>query len=180
MSSNFVAKEVEMVKTKNVDQRACSYKTLDDLSRDLDQIESWYSAGTLTCKGNWSEGMIFDHVAKVFSYSIDGYPFKFAAPMRKIVTLMFKKKIMAGAPFPAGIKPPPRFLYSGDVAAASPDNDFTFEQGIDSLRSVIARVENGERLTEPSPVLGPLTHEEGIRKHLAHAELHLSFLDNSG
>ena len=168
-----------MVNTKKVEQRVCRYRSLDELSSELDRIEGWHQEGTLIRRGNWSEGMIFEHIALVFGFSMDGYPFKFAAPGRMMTKLLFKKKVMNGGTFPAGIKPPPKFMVSGDAAAATPSESTTFEQGIEQLRSVIARVHNGEQMTQPSPIFGPLTHQEGIRKQLAHAELHLSFLDTN-
>ena len=40
----------------------------------------------------------------------------------------------------------------------------------------MARIEGGERMSKPSPVFGPMTHEEWEQLHCRHAELHFSFI----
>jgi hypothetical protein len=44
------------------------------------------------------------------------------------------------------------------------------------LQAQIARIHNGERMTQECSVEGPYSHEQWIYIHLRHAELHLSFL----
>jgi Protein of unknown function (DUF1569) len=166
----------EMVDTKKVSRRSCSYKTLEEFKEDLQRVESANQAGTLSCSGNWTAGMNLEHIAKAFEFSLDGFPIRVAAPVRWIATLMFKKKILSGETFPAGIKPPPKFLVQGDLSAPLPDKNTSFEDGMSRLREVINRLETGSRFTAPSPVFGKLTHEESMRVQLGHAALHMGFM----
>ncbi len=167
----------EIVNTKRVNRRACSYSTVGELRADLDQLEESHNAGTLTSTGNWTAGMNFEHVAKAFEFSFDGFPISVAAPVRWAFVLFFKKKLLSGAPFPAGLKPPPRFLIKGDLNAPLPDPAVSFHDGLERLRAVLRRLENGERFTLPNPAFGKLTHEQALTLQLRHAELHMGFMN---
>jgi Protein of unknown function (DUF1569) len=166
-----------MVKTKNAPRRSCAYATLIELNQDLDRIESAHRAGTLVKTGNWTPGMILEHVAIGFEFSLDGFPIKVAAPARAIFSLMMKKKLLSGGAFPAGISPLPKFLVKGDPAAAEPNERVTFDEGLKRLKEVLLRLEQGAKMIKPSPVFGELTHDESVRLQLSHAALHLGFLD---
>ena len=48
------------------------------------------------------------------------------------------------------------------------------------LRRQLARVRDGERMTQACSVEGRYTHEQWAYTHLRHAELHLSFLAVEG
>jgi hypothetical protein len=52
----------------------------------------------------------------------------------------------------------------------------TFEDGMARMRSALARLERGERMSHPSPWLGPLTHDQWIRINLSHTQMHLGFM----
>lgn len=56
-----------------------------------------------------------------------------------------------------------------------PPDDVTLPEAVARMRRVIERVAAGERFARPSPLFGPLTHEEWVTLHLRHCELHYSF-----
>lgn len=121
--------------------------------------------------------MNLEHIAKAFEFSLDGFPFQVVAPIRWIASLLLKKKMLAGEPYPAGIKPPPRFLTKGDLFARLPSEKTTFEEGMEHLRAVLKRVEDGARFTMPDPTFGKLTHDEALTLQLSHAALHMGFIN---
>jgi hypothetical protein len=47
--------------------------------------------------------------------------------------------------------------------------------GVKYLLQQVSRIDMGERMKQPSPVEGRITHEQWCYFHLRHAEVHLSF-----
>ena len=66
---------------------------------------------------------------------------------------------------------------AGDLGG---DPEYSFEDGWDRLRAQLDRVRAGESLACDTPLIGKVTHDEGLRIHLNHAALHLSFLHYDG
>lgn len=158
------------VNTKQSERREIELRTLEDISAELDKIQAAHDAGALSATGNWAPGQILEHVAKLMECAMDGFPGGAPAPVRWIITLLFKKKALRGGAPPAGFKIPK----GADFLA--PGEDTSFEQGMSRLRAIIARAQNGERFTHDSPIFGKLTHEQWITLNAGHATLHLSFL----
>ncbi len=158
------------VNTKQAPRRTLKLGSLGDISADLDTIQAAHDAGTLSHTGNWTPGQIFEHVATLMECAIDGFPSKPPPPVRWMITLLFKKKALSGEASPAGFKLPKKaeFLLPGDSTS--------FDEGMARLRTVLGRIESGERFTHDSPVFGKLTHEQWITLQSGHAILHLSFL----
>ena len=69
----------------------------------------------------------------------------------------------------------PGFLNPASAQAVEPAASIPDGQGITYLLQQISRIDNGERMTQPSQVEGPITHEKWYYFQLRHAELHLSF-----
>jgi hypothetical protein len=44
------------------------------------------------------------------------------------------------------------------------------------VRRVLDRLDSGARCTHASPAFGAMSHDEWMRLHLAHAQLHLGFV----
>src|SRR5579871_4021282 len=89
------------VDTTKVDgRRKVDYQSLAELLADADRL----STAKVRLIGNWTPGMVFQHLAAAFNGSIDGLPGKFPWHLRLMVKL-FKKRILAGQ-MPAGFKPP--------------------------------------------------------------------------
>ena len=157
------------VNTKDAPRREVQFQDLNAILPDLDRLEAAERAGTLVRHGNWTLGQTTHHIADVLEQSIDG--FRFSAPLPQRVLFRLLRPLILGRPFPAGIK------LSGSALTLIPDASITMEQGLAELRAQILRVQEGQRITIPSPIFGRLSHEKWVRLHCRHAELHLSFLD---
>jgi len=162
---------------KAAPRRALRFTALDDLAADLDAIEAGHRAGTLVTTGNWTPGENLHHCAKVWAFSLDGWPPDAKPPgwLKFLATPFIKKSAVSGKPAPVGI-PFPKGLES----AFGPKPGVTFEEGMGLMRSGVSRVKAGERFTHPSPLFGPLTHDEWLRLHLGHCAMHLGFLHPGG
>ncbi len=163
------------VDTKSANRRSLRFESLDEVVADIDAIEASIKAGTLSSSGNWSAGEVCDHLRKFFEFAIDGFPSKAPAPMRWIARLILKKRATSSdEPFPAGFKLPK------SASALFPTPGLDDATSINALRTQIGRVQSGAEFTQPSPLLGPLTHDEWMVMQLKHFSLHLSFLHPGG
>lgn len=84
-----------------VTRRSVKYATLEDLLRDIDQIESAERAGRLQAQGTWTPGQVLGHVAAWIEYGYDGYPMQ-PPPwiIRVILRWRVKKYLRDGMPSP--------------------------------------------------------------------------------
>jgi len=150
-----------------------SYASLDEVLADLDRIERARAEGTLRTVGNWSAGQILDHVALLMELSLEGFPPpKFPLALRiagRGFYWLLRLRVIRG-PMRPGIKFP-----KGATFLAPPE-DVSFEQGAERLRRAVERVRSGEKMTQPSPVLGRMRHEDWLNLHLSHASMHMSFV----
>lgn len=159
--------------TRKVYRRQLRFETLAELDAELDRVRAAHHAGTLRASGNWTPGQILGHLAKWIRWYLDDR-FPFAAPgLMRFVGKLFRNKII-NAPFKPGLKFTPK---SGDLGG---DPAYEFEEGWDRLTDQLDRLRAGETLACTTPLVGPVTHEEGLRIHLNHAALHLSFLHPDG
>jgi hypothetical protein len=69
----------------------------------------------------------------------------------------------------------PGFNNPPSARLVEPDAVIDPGNGVKYLLNAITRIENGEQMVHPSPVEGPITHEQWCYFHLRHAELHLSY-----
>ncbi len=151
--------------------RMLDFRSVADLGRELDRIEEACHSGAVKPTGSWSVGQNCQHVAKFFSFALDGFDAPAPMPIRIIATLLFKKKAIGPGPMPSGIKLPAKASYM------LPDPDVSDKDGIAFLRQQIQRIKNGEQFTHPSPIFGKLTHDQWMNIQLKHAAMHLGFLD---
>lgn len=160
------------VNTKAVtDRRNLRFSSLEEIRRDVDAIAEAHQAGTLRTTGNWSPGQILQHCAKFMRLSMDGFP-PGGPPwiFRVIAKLLFKKKATRGEPMPPGIKLPK------GASFLLPEDGVAFETGLADMQNIFKRLDDGEKFTKPSPLFGPLTHEQWSALHCGHCSLHFSFL----
>ena len=151
-----------MINTKKVTgRRQVSYASLDEFLADAERLANKEEVRTL---GNWSQGQIYEHLARALDTSIDGVDISFPAPARWLMTLLMKKKFLYKE-LPAGFK------VSGKVV---PD-ETTVEQGLNSLRQAVER-QKADSTRVPHPGFGKLSLDEWEAFNLRHAELHMSFL----
>lgn len=161
------------VDTKKAPRRTIRYRSLAELSADLDRVQRAHDAGTLRTTGNWSAGQILKHCSILMKCALDGFP-PGKPPLHVwLVTRWIIRPIaLRGGPPPPGIKLPP------DAGYLLPPEGTTLEDGMNSLRAAVARVaDKGERFSVPSPVFGPLTHEQWTALQLGHCSLHMGFID---
>lgn len=159
------------VDTKKVEgRRSVNYGSLSDLRADVDVVDAAHREGRLRALGNWSAGQVMDHIARLIECSVDGFPSKAPAPVRWILTLLYKKKALSGGAMPAGFKIPKQAEF------LKPEDDVSFEAGRDRLVKILDRIAGGERMTHASPIFGDLSHEEWEILQCGHAGMHMSFL----
>lgn len=162
------------VDTRTATRRVLSLETLAALSAELNRLEAAHRAGTLRSTGNWTPGENLDHLARAMRPSFDGFDFTVAVPIRLVGSLFMKRRFLREG-FPRGFKMGPKMS-----AAFGPRPGVPFEEGLLALREQLSRIDRGERMTHASPGLGALTHDEWVRLHLRHAELHLAYLNHAG
>jgi hypothetical protein len=163
-----------IVETKTAPKRKLDFTCMNCLKADLDRMEQAHARGEIVTTGNWSAGQILSHCAKLMRFSFEGFPSRAPAIFRVIARALFKKKAVSGKPMPSGFQLPRGASYM------LPEPEVSFEQGMTEMREQVARLDAGDRFTHPSPVLGPLTHEEWVKLHLAHCMMHLGFIDYPG
>lgn len=152
------------INTKRADKRPIRFESFDDILADMESIERSHNAGTLRTSGNWGPGQIFAHLAKTMDMSIDGADFKIPTPLKLVA------KVLRGRFLTKGLMP-------GFNAPVSLDpGDVTFDDGISMLRDRIAKVQSGTQMTQDSPVLGRMSHDDWVKLHLRHSELHMGFV----
>ena len=160
-----------MIDTKNAPRRQLDFRTLADISAELDRLEAAHREHGLKQTGNWTPGQNLDHLARFMQRTFDGFESLAPAPFRAVMRLVFFKAFTApGKPIPAGYKLPKQ------AAPLLPPPEVSTEQGLSNLRAQIARAARGERMTQKSPLIGPLTHEQWETVHAKHAALHLGFI----
>ncbi len=151
------------VNTKKVQgRRKVRYESMDDLLADARRI----SDSDVQTLGNWSPGQIYAHLAKSLDLSIDGFDFSMPAPMRWVMSMLFKRKFLHDQ-LPAGFKSPKKYV---PAETSSADGLVLLEKAIARQNDVPDRV--------PHPAFGKIGKQGWHDFHLRHAEMHMSFLIN--
>ena len=149
------------INTKKVKgRRRIRYASFSDLLADAERVAS----GNVKPLGNWSPGQIFKHLALSMDGSIDGLDFNLPAPVRFIMSLLFKNKFL-NKELPPGFKSTDKFVAE----------ETSVEDGLEALRQSIARQEREESRVM-HPAFGNIGVDGWTRFHLRHAEVHMSFL----
>lgn len=152
------------------DRRTLTFMSFADVVRDLDSLHAAADAGTLRSSGNWSASQIYNHVAAFMEYPFEGYPPELVSPPFFVRFVMkFMRRKMCFGTMPAGVKIPG--VKGGTVGV----EETPVGSAEARLRAAIARLDH-EAPTRPSPLFGPMSHEEWKGLNLRHCELHLSFL----
>lgn len=159
------------VNTKRVTKRReLHFDSIADILRDVEQLAAVTSetGESISADGNWTPAQIVEHVTFFIDWAIDG--FSFQAPLiLRIIVKLFRGSIL-NKPMKPGIKLP------ANMRIVLPDPDTTWDDAVAALRSAVARVEAGERMTQPSPLLGAMSHEDWVKLNCRHAEMHFSFM----
>lgn len=160
-----------MAMDKRAPVRQLRFRSIDELSAELDRLEAAAAAGRLRSTGSWSLGQCCEHIGKFFRGALDGFDGRAPLPIRILAKLFFKRKALGPEPMPGGINLP------ASASMLLPDPGISDEAGLAYLRAQIARLKKGEQFTHPSALFGPLTHDQWMVLQLKHAALHLGFLD---
>ncbi|MEM8756357.1 MAG: DUF1569 domain-containing protein [Planctomycetota bacterium] len=159
--------------TRKAFRRDLVFDSLEQLEAELDRLRRAQHMGTLRTSGNWSAGQALGHLAKWMGWYLDG-SFPFTAPgFVRLLGGLLRKSIIS-KPFKPGMNFKPK---TGDLQG---DPDYSFEEGWDRLQDQLDRLRAGESLACDSPLVGPISHGEGLRLQLNHAALHLGFLHPDG
>ena len=162
------------IDTKSAPRRDVSFRSFDDILADLDRISEGLDAGTAVTTGNWTVGEITDHCAKFLRFACDGFEGKAPAPLRFIFRALFFKKAIGPDPLPSGFKLPKQ------ASSLLPREGVDNREGIDELRKQLKRVLAGKEMNQPSPVFGPVTHDQWMIVQTKHCAMHLSFIHPEG
>jgi hypothetical protein len=148
-------------------RRTLRFESIDQALAEAEGLAAAERAGRLRRLGNWTLGQTLGHLATWAEYGYTGSPLKVPFFIKWFLRLR-KRKFMYG-PMRAGVKIPG---IEGGTLATGP---VPLDEGLGQFRRIMERLKT-EAPTAPSPIFGPLTHEEGIAINLRHAELHLGFL----
>jgi hypothetical protein len=157
--------------SRTANRRLLRFESIGAVLAEVDRLVAAERAGQLQRRGNWTLGQTLGHLAAWAEYSYTGTPLQVPFYIRWILRLR-KRKMLYG-PMRAGVKIPG--IPGGTLAT----EDVPLEEALGRMRRVMQRLAS-EPPTAPSPIFGPLNHEEWIALHLRHAELHLGFLVPEG
>ena len=146
-------------------------RMMSDLRNEVRALDEARRQGRLEKSGDWTLDQCCQHLGRWVEFSIDGFPFKYPWRYRlvgRLVRLWSWTWLVSLATRP-GFRNPPC------VRAVEPDPEIPGGAGVSYLLQQVDRIDAGERMTQPSPVEGPITHEQWWYFHLQHAKLHLGF-----
>ncbi|REK18201.1 MAG: DUF1569 domain-containing protein [Planctomycetota bacterium] len=157
------------------ERRPLRLDSIDAVQADVGRLVAAQHAGHLAAAGNWTAAQIFDHLARAIEYSYEGFPFQAAWPVRACCGLA---KRLAWPSYLRWAYHPGHTL-PARAAALLPDEWADFDIAAMRYCAALSRIAHGEPMTHPSPWEGKLSHRQWVDLHLCHAELHLSFLDET-
>lgn len=149
-------------------RRPLHFRSLEEVRAEVDCLAALQRQGRLVAAGQWTTAQIVEHISKLMEMSLDGFPFNAPLPLRIFGRLI--RPFVVGKPCPRGIQ------LKGESAKLLPSDDAELDAAVARLGRSIDRVVGGARMEAPSPIFGPLTHEQWFAMHLRHAEHHLGFL----
>ncbi len=147
-------------------RRTLRFESLEQILADAEALAA---AGSIERTGNWTAGQNIDHVRRLMTASREGFGFKLAWPLRLLGRLL--RNTALEKPLKPGFKIPGR-----GRDEFTPPADITLDEAMRGLREEVPLASQPGAMRHPSPLLGPLTHEQWIKLHCRHAEMHFSFL----
>jgi hypothetical protein len=157
------------INTKQVtDRRKLSFSTMDDILADAEALDG----KSIRTTGNWSAAQIVAHVTTLITFSLDGTDIRAPLVFRVFGKLMKGRVLSKG--LPVGI------ANRGVFRKVEPEPAVSWDEALGKLRHEVARIHAGARMDKPSPVMGTMTHDDWVRFHCRHAELHFSFMHPGG
>ena len=159
------------VNTAKAPRRPLRFACLGCLRAELDRMDAAHRAAVLRHTGNWTPAEILDHCAVLWEAAFDG-----GHPRAPFVARLFGKLMKQSLLKPDGGGMRPGFSLPKDAAHLLPRPGVTFPEAMARMRRVVARLDAGERMAQPSAWLGSMTHDEWLRLNLNHAQMHLGFV----
>ena len=158
------------VKTGKVsDRRKLSFTSMAEILGDIKTLDAGVGEGkTISATGNWTPAQIIEHVVYFVDGSIDGFEFK--APLIFRIFGKFARSQILNNPMKPGFKLP------ASMRMVVPSPKSIWPDAISHARKAILRVEAGKYMSKPSPLLGKMAHQDWVKLHCRHAEMHLSFI----
>lgn len=142
-------------------RRALRYETMADL---LAEVESYHEAPVQSL-GKWTPAQNIEHVRLLIHVSHAGTDFTMPLGLRLFARLMKPRLLRSG--LKPGLK---------TVELFEPRSDITLEEAIAAFREDVQIAAQPGAMSHPSPLLGPMSHEQWEQLHCRHAELHFSFI----
>lgn len=142
-----------------------------DFRNAMQRLDSARQAGGLESLGAWSLDRCCQHLGRWIEFSIDGFPFRYPFRYRllgRLARVISWRSLVRLATRPGFVNPRCAEAVEPDVAIAD-------GAGVAYLLRQLDRLDAGETMTQPSPVEGPISHDQWWYFHLRHAELHLRF-----
>jgi hypothetical protein len=152
------------VNVKTVEgRRTLTFQSLDDVVADAEKLVASPQTKVL---GNWSLGHLLMHLASTIDSSIDGINFRAPWHIRLLGPLIKARILKKGAS--------PGFNLPKELEAGAFPAPHSLQDALEKLQAGVGRLKK-EKATARHPAFGAMTHEEWVRVHLRHAEMHLSF-----
>ncbi|TWT83618.1 hypothetical protein CA13_50850 [Planctomycetes bacterium CA13] len=151
------------------ERRSIKFENLDQVVLKLDQL----LAQGYTKTGNWDLSAICGHLNDWMRFSIDGYP-KSPLPIRFVLWLM--KVTMGRRQLDSVLKKGFRDRLPTMPGTVYDTDRSTDAEAVSQLTDTINRFKVFAGPVHPSPLYGPLTHDEALQLQLAHCSHHLKFL----
>ena len=147
-------------------RRSLDFTSMADIAADARAV----AGGPHRTTGNWNASQIVGHVTDLIELSNRGSDIRFPWPIR----LLGRGLKLAGLhtkPLRAGLKAPKAIS-----AMIEQHQGVPIEEALSRLDAEVAESQR-KPMSHPSPLFGPLSHEEWVGVHRRHAELHFSFLE---
>jgi hypothetical protein len=149
--------------SNRMQRRELRFQDFDQVLADADRL----LAGGYQRAGNWSLAQVCDHLARIITLSLDGFPSLMPWPVRVLARWFALGPILRHKVFRRRFNTPTYLV---------PAADATDRDAVERLRAVLTRFKESTGPLHPSPLFGRLSRDEWREVHLWHCEHHFSFL----
>ncbi|MEO1128986.1 MAG: DUF1569 domain-containing protein [Planctomycetota bacterium] len=146
---------------------ALRFESLGDVLHHAERI----AAGSGETTGNWSAPQIIDHVRRAITCSRTGFGDVRVPALLRLGARMMRGRFLSRT-MPTGVKFPPSAR-----SVFEPPADITMDEAMALLRDEVRQSSTPGTMTQPSPIFGRMTHEQWVKLHCRHAEMHFGFAD---
>lgn len=162
-----------VVRTAKVaDRRKLSFTTMAEILGDVEMLDAAVKDGkTISATGNWTPAQIIEHVMYFIDGSMDG--FDFSSPLVIRIIGWIARSHILNNPMKPGFRLP------ATMKMVVPSPKSIWPDAVSHARKAILRVEAGKYMSKPSPLLGKMAHQDWVKMHCRHAEMHFSFISCS-